>query len=130
MVNEVRYYFFQVYDGYILGGPNTMVATEIAHYLAKDERPLHVYFFGHPRMGYYSLSTIPYLAPDTIATDIADPLSEQPYFVSDREQRFIFLPERYQELDYVRLAFPHGLIREFRDEGDGVMFYAYELTDP
>ncbi len=104
---DVRYYFFEVYDRYVLGGWNTQTATEIAHYLrAQPEQA--VYFFGAPRMGYFSLSTIPFLAPQMRPYDVVEPLTTPPNWVLDDPTLFIFLPEREWELVYVQQAYGNG----------------------
>lgn len=104
---DLDYYFREVYEGYVLGGHNTATATVMARYL--QERPPHkVYFFGLPRMGYFSLSTVPYLAPDMVAEDVAEPLGGPVSWRLEQPTFFIFLPERLGELDYVTAAYPGG----------------------
>ncbi|HCB48196.1 MAG TPA: hypothetical protein DEP47_01415 [Chloroflexi bacterium] len=116
-----------MYDHYILGGVNTLVATEVAHYLDSQERDPAVYFFGHPRMGYRSLSTIPYLVPDLEAEDVLEPLTSNPTWKLDRPTVFIFLPERANEMSYVRSTYPTGSYREVRNEDGGILFLVYEV---
>jgi 4-amino-4-deoxy-L-arabinose transferase-like glycosyltransferase len=128
-VSDVRYYFFDVYDQYVLGGYNTQVATDIAHYLGDEDPAPYVYFFGFPRMGYFSLSTIPYLAPGVIPEDVIAPLTEPPRWELFQRTKFIFLPERLEERQYVEQEYPGGTYREFRDEG-GVLHFAVYTVDP
>ena len=78
VATDLNYYFSEVYESYVLGGHNTKVATAVANYLDEKEPPPDVYFFGFPRMGYYSLSTISYLAPDVNAEDVLEPLVARP----------------------------------------------------
>jgi hypothetical protein len=131
LVQDVQYYFFQVYDDYdyVLGGVNTAAATEIAHYL-RDREPAEqrVYFFGLPRMGYYSLSTIPYLAPTMKGSDVVNPLTAPPEWRLDGPTQFIFLPERRDELALVRQAFPGGQQQAVRDENGRLLFLAYSVS--
>lgn len=129
-LNDIRYYFLEVYDGYILGGHNTEVATEVARYLSEEKPDSDVYFFGLPRMGYYSHSTIPYLAPDVSAVDISDPLTAEPSYLLDQDTVFIFLPERIQELTHTKSAFPLGEVREFAREDGQPLFTSYEFSPP
>lgn len=128
---DVAYYFGDVYEsGYVLGGWNTAVATEIAHYLqTKDPPQQKVYFFGFPRMGYSSLSTIPYLAPEMLGEDVIDPLTAPPEWQLTGPALSIFLPDRLNELEFVRTAYPNGSYREFRDEDGRLMFVVYEIGD-
>jgi 4-amino-4-deoxy-L-arabinose transferase-like glycosyltransferase len=128
VINDLRYYFFEVYDHYILGGVNTLVATEVAHYLdAKEDDPA-VYFFGHPRMGYRSFSTIPYLVPDIEAEDVLEPLTASPTWRLQGPTVFIFLPERANEMLYVQSAYPAGGYQEFRAEDGSILFLVYEVN--
>ncbi|MDX1416188.1 MAG: glycosyltransferase family 39 protein [Candidatus Promineifilaceae bacterium] len=115
---DVNYYFREVYEHYVLGGMNTAVASDVAQYLQdQDVRYQDVYFFGFPRMGYFSHSTIPYLAPDMAGHEVVDPLTEPPTWTLTRPTIFIFLPERLSEAQQVSAAYPNGTYEErfFRD---------------
>jgi 4-amino-4-deoxy-L-arabinose transferase-like glycosyltransferase len=129
MLTDGYYYFFKVYDNYILGGINTLVATEVAHFLQEQPEPAPmVYFFGWPRMGYYSLSTIPYLAPQVQAQDVAAPLTVAPNWALGRPTYFIFLPERSSELVFVQASYPHGRLQDVVDENGQILFVVYSLA--
>ena len=128
MLTDLHFYFFRVYqNGYILGGINTELATSIAHYLR--DQPVQgqqVYFFGFPRMGYASLSTIPYLAPHMRGIDINEPLSAPPEFFSGN-MLCIFLPERLGERVYVEVAYPGGVYQEFYRQNGDLLFAVYDV---
>jgi 4-amino-4-deoxy-L-arabinose transferase-like glycosyltransferase len=125
-LNDVRYYFFEVYDNYVLGDYNTEVATVIAGYLDEQDPAPAVFFFGFPRMGYYSLSTIPYLVPQVEAQDVLEPLAAVPAWDLTGPTFFIFLPERAEELPLVRAAYPEGNYRQIRNERGDLLFVSYE----
>lgn len=130
-LNDLHYYFAEVYDDYVLGGHNTQVATAVAHYLREQDDPSQaVYFFGLPRMGYYSLSTIRYLAPRMEGNDVEAPLTAPPSWRLEGSTIFIFLPERAGELTHVRAAYPGGVERSWRsvDDPDTLLFIAYEVS--
>jgi hypothetical protein len=125
---DLNFYFNRIYqNGYVLGGPNTRVATEIAYYL-RDKEPANqdVFFFGFPRMGYFSLSTIPFLAPEKQAQDVIDPLTGPAALPLRGPTLFIFLPERLHELEFVRQQVPDGTVQEFRSETGELLFVVYE----
>ena len=129
-VNDLHYYFAEVYDEYVLGGYNTQTATAVARYLQQQEDPTQdVYFFGLPRMGYYSLSTIRYLAPGMRGRDVEEPLTMPPAWQVERPAIFIFLPERTNELPYVQAAFPDGVEHTVTagDPSADPLFVAYDL---
>lgn len=127
---DVSYYFFEVYDSYILGGINTLIATEVVHYLEEQETvEQDVFFFGFPRMGYNSLSTIPYLVPEKRGRDVIEPLQEPPNWQLNGPTILIFLPERVSELASVRVVYDNGRYREFYTENDLFLFASYEIPD-
>jgi 4-amino-4-deoxy-L-arabinose transferase-like glycosyltransferase len=131
VVADLRYYFDEVYETYVLGGLNTQVATSVAGYLNEQDPAPEVYFFGFPRMGYYSLSTIPYLAPEVEAQDVMEPLTAPPEWPLTRPTTFVFLPEREEELRYVESAYPGGSTYRATRPGDGLLlFAAYEAPFP
>lgn len=129
MFTDLHYYFFQVYqNGYVLGGINTETATEIAFYLRDHpEQGQVVYFYGLPRMGYATHSTIPYLAPQMRGIDIVEPVSTAPTTNSEDNLLFIFLPERLEEFVYVQAAFPNGIYQEFYRETGEPLFVVYDV---
>ena len=127
-VVDVNYYFNRVYSGgYVLGGLNTQVATQIATFL-RDKEPADqdVFFFGFPRMGYFSLSTIPFLAPEKQAQDVLEPLTSPAALPLRGPTLFIFLPERLPELEFVRQQVPDGTLQEFYNERGELLFVVYE----
>ncbi len=107
VLRDLDFYFNDVYDSYVLGGYNTETATAVARYL-EQQPAATVYFFGLPRMGYASLSTIPYLAPHMSGHDVDSPLTAAAPWALDGPTLFIFLPERLAELEHVRAAYPGG----------------------
>jgi hypothetical protein len=128
--SNVHYYFFEAFDSYVLGGRNTQVATAIAHYLNQQDPAPKVYFFGQPRMGYRSLATIPYLAPQVPAEDVSQPLQAAPAWRLTSATVFLFLPEREDELSLVRAGYPGGAMRQVGDDAGQPLFLAYEVAAP
>ena len=125
---DIHYYFRQAYDNYVLGGLNTIVATDVAHYLQDQEIDRQdVYFFGFPRMGYFSHSTIPYMVPEMVGYDVAEPLSAAPEWLATGPTIFIFLPERLADLQYVVSTYPDGAYREFFQDNGQLLFAVYEI---
>lgn len=130
MAIDLRYYFVEITGRYVLGGWNTEVATEVAYYLREHPIPEQdVYFFGFPRMGYFSLSTIPYLAPRMRGEDILEPLTAAPGWVVDGPSIFMFLPERLNELPFVRERYPNGAYQEFIAPDGNIYFAVYEVRE-
>jgi 4-amino-4-deoxy-L-arabinose transferase-like glycosyltransferase len=128
---DLRYYFLDVYDNYVLGGLNTETATEIAYFLrAQPDDPddlQAVYFFGFPRMGYYSLSTIPYLAPQMSGQDVLEPLRAPATWELTETTQFIFLPEREREAEWVRPTYPGGVWQRHYSRRGVHLFTSYSV---
>ncbi|MDX1665186.1 MAG: glycosyltransferase family 39 protein [Candidatus Promineifilaceae bacterium] len=131
VVGDLHYYFFEVYDSYTLGGPNTRTATAIGNYLRGESDTVEtVYFFGPPRMSYRGFSTIPYLAPALEGHDVTAPLTTPPAWELSDPTLFIFLPERLAELEQVRARYPHGQIVRRGDPRNPheTLFTAYQVA--
>jgi hypothetical protein len=123
---SVRWYFVDFTPLMAYGGGNGMVATAIAKYARDQLGPdWRMYFFGPPRM-YIGLASIPYLAPDVEGMDVLNPLTAPPgpgTFLDDKHAAFIFLPERFAELDLVRRTFPNGELLEYPSPLGGEPIY-------
>lgn len=128
---DLRYYFIEVQMSNVMRDINTVTATEVAFYLRDHEpRPRRVYFFGLPRMGYFTHSTIPYLLPGVEGLDIALPLNHPPDWPLQGSTQFIFLPERLKELEWVRAAYPGGSYFEGFSRRGEFLFGAYAIELP
>ena len=121
---DLRFYFGDYSANRRFADVNTEVATQVGEYLADREPGTQVYFFGG-RMGYYTHSTIRYLAPEAIGTDVLEPLTAPPDWVLPGPTIFIFLPERSEELDFVQESYPDGRLHLHPGKG-GQLFLAYE----
>ena len=125
---DITFYFGDLYETYVLGGANTVVANDIAEYLQTEPTPPTVYFMGFPRMGYYSLSTIPYLAPDAEAIDVIEPITVPPTWAITDPTLAIFLPERLGELPFVQQAYPNGAYEEVLDAENQLLYGVYRIS--
>jgi hypothetical protein len=129
---DVTYYFGDVYRHYTLGGLNTEVATEVAFYLRdQPESAEDVYFFCAPRMGYFSLSTIPYLNPEPTGYDVDQRLGGKPSWALTGPTIFVFLPEREAELSWVQEAYPGGAyVPRYRRNAPGELLFSAYVVRP
>ncbi len=126
----LRFYFGEYTPGHEFGDPNTEVATQVARLLQRQSGPSDVYFFGPPRMGYYSHETIEYLAPEATGYDVDEPLSAPPTWSLTRVTTFIFLPERLAERALVQAAYPGGSLYTAPGRTGAPLFYAYAILHP
>jgi hypothetical protein len=122
---DIKFYFSEYAPNNRYGDPNTETATALGFYLAEQEPGLQVYFFGPPRMGYYSLSTVPYLAPQAVGQDVVFPITSPPDWSIDGPTLFIFLPERQEELMLVSESYPGGMEFLQRGKDEKLLFVGY-----
>ncbi len=125
--SDLKLYFVDLYQGYVLGGINTETAQYVADYLAPQSSPADIYFFGWPRMGYFSIASIPYLVPEMHGQDVMEPLTGPPTWVLQRPTFFIFLPERQNELNNIQQHYPGGEIKQIARSDGLLLFITYEV---
>ncbi len=129
---DAGYYFGPYRSNHHYADRNTEIADRIAEYLNELDGEWSAYFYGPPSM-YVDFPTIPFLARDFVKGDNLFDVPESGMTLPLPEggrQTFIFLPERYMELEPLRAAYPAG--REL-SIGDGYytdpLFYVYEISD-
>jgi len=129
-VDELNFYYRQHTRSGEFGGENNLVAQRLADFLKEKDSGWNVYFFGMPRMGYYSYSTIPYLAPQVTGYDMNYPWdSDQNPAVVGEKIAFVFLPNHHADLDEVQRVFSGGALFEQRNEDGEILYWLYEITD-
>lgn len=129
MVFDIDFYFNESADNYYLGGGNAYTAMYIVDYLEQQQNPHPiVYFFGWPRMGYLSISSIPYLAPYAEGIDVNEPLNQPPDWELTGETAFLFLPERISDLTWIEKAYPGGIMTSWLDEKEDLQFIVYTVS--
>ena len=126
---SVRFYFGPYQESHVYGSFNAEVSTGIGYYMERLGPEWKQYFFGAPRMwaefgSATFISKNPYL-------DVVEPLTGPPGFVDPAyNAAFIVLPERMQDLEFIRQAYPNGRLEEVRRDGkaDGpLLFTAYTV---
>jgi len=126
--SDLHFYFYQYSPQTQLGGQNTLVAQRLAGYLQEQE-PMQVAFFGGSRMGYYSISSTAYLAPQFEGLDFRQPWGSQenPEITADRVI-FVFLPEEQENLDLVRQDYPDGALSVEYDQQGLPLYWHYTVN--
>jgi hypothetical protein len=128
-VDEVRFYF-QVYTpGSDLGRENTLVANRLADFLKDKSSQWKVAFFGSPRMGYYSIAALPYLAPQITGYDMNQPWGsgQNPRLPGDH-LFFVFLPGLESDLRAVQAIYPSGQLLEERTSDGRLLYWLYQFA--
>jgi 4-amino-4-deoxy-L-arabinose transferase-like glycosyltransferase len=122
---DLSFYFGDYSANKRFGDLNTETALAVANMLNERESEVEVYFFGG-RMGYYSHSSIPYLAPHAKGHDVLEPLTAQPDWTISGPTIFVFLPERSDDLPLVQDRYPGGEVFEVTGHKFD-LYLAYEL---
>lgn len=127
--DEIRFYFNDYTPKSDFGGVNSRVAQKMADYLQFKSDEYQVFFFGPPRMGYRSISSIPFLAPQVEGIDVYEPWgSEENTRPSSEHLIFVFLPEHEDQIQPVQAEFPGGTLTEEIFRGDELLYYLYEVS--
>lgn len=129
---DIGYYFGPYRSEHHFADRNTEIADRMAAYLNNLEGDWSAYFYGPPSM-YIDFPTIPFLARDFVKGDNLFDVPESGLSLPLPEganETFLFLPERYGELEPLRAAYPTGTERSI---GGGYyadpLFYVYEIRD-
>jgi hypothetical protein len=127
--DELRFYFYEHIPESDFGGDNSLVAHRLAEYLRDKPEDVQVLFFGSPRMGYYSISSLPYLAPHISGIDMNHSWGseENPEPTSDH-LIFVFLPDHYDQLDLVQADYPVGETKVETTRDDRPLYLLYETS--
>jgi 4-amino-4-deoxy-L-arabinose transferase-like glycosyltransferase len=129
---DVGYYFGPYRSEHHFADRNTEIADRMAAYLNGLEGDWSAHFYGPPSM-YVDFPTIPFLARNFVKGDNLFDVPEgglQLPLPEGGNETFLFLPERYGELEPLRAAHPAGTERSisggyYADP----LFYVYEIRD-
>ncbi len=130
-IYDLDYYFGAYKSEHNFADRNTEIANDMANYLNSLRGDWSAYFYGPPSM-YVGFSSIPFLVQNFQEGDnLFDVESgETPTPQADASNlTFIFLPERYTELENTKGLFPGGEERIFAGYYANPLFYIYEIQD-
>jgi hypothetical protein len=108
---DLQFYFAEYTPSLRFSDSNTEVAHNLGLFLSDsglEDKGVQVYFSGLPRMGWDSIETLPYLAPQAAFINIAEPLTAPPNWEISRPAAFVFLPQNLEDLAWVQKAYPGG----------------------
>jgi len=127
---EIQFYFGDYTLRREFSDLNTEVANVFSDHLQSLDDDTFVYFFGPPRMGFYSHSILQYLNPTIDGEDIVEPIVDVQGLTLHPHTTFIFLPERRQEMQVVQDAFPGGEVVEAQSHTGDPLYILYSLSNP
>lgn len=125
------YYYFAIYTpSRVYGNPTAEVGTELGRALAQQDDGYVVYLHAPPFM-YWDFGTLRFLARGVEGRDVPLPGGEEVGEEPDlsRGARFVFLPERLNELTAVQAQAPGGVAEPVYSDADGRLLYVmYEVA--
>jgi hypothetical protein len=122
-------FYFNVYTPRAdFGGFHGQIAQHLANYLHKSDSAWTVAFFGWPEMGYFSVSSIPYLAPQITGIDFNKPWGdpENP-IIGPGKYLFVFLPVRQKDYEACKAQFPGGAVIAEYGPRNELLYYLYKV---
>jgi hypothetical protein len=103
------------------------IAQHLANRLEGQPEGTQVAFFQIPAMGYYSIPSIQYLAPQVSGIDVPAPwTSFDETILNSSHIIFVFLPGRENEIAMVRAAYPSGALDSERAWNNQILFWVYD----
>lgn len=129
--DDARFYYGKFTQQIGFGGFDDHVAQTLALRLKNEPPGLEVVFIGYPRMGYHSISSLPYLAPQIKFSDAIVPWgsAEDPKPVGKRVL-FAFLPGHESDQAAVEAEYPGGSWSEHIADNGILLFRLYEVQNP
>lgn len=130
-IHEARFYFEEYTPNIGFGGFNDHAAQALAERLQTEPEGQEVVFCGYPNMGYHSISSLPYLAPQIQYYDANLPWgsAEDPKPVGKRVL-FAFLPGHEADQAAVEAEYPGGSWSEHIADNGILLFRLYEVQNP
>lgn len=131
-LSDINFYFRKFTPRGEYAGPNAAVAQHLANYLQDKPAGTQVAFFGQPRMGYYSISSISFLAPQVIGLDMVQSIGapENPQ-LTPGPVVFVFLPENESAVENLLSLYPQVVVqKEFDMKGELLYWYVEMFSYP
>jgi hypothetical protein len=129
--HELQFYFFDYTPrtNLLMAQDNGMVGYRLGQYLRPRPAGAQIVFLGMYRMGFYSIPSTQFLAPQFTGIDINLPWRDPQNPIPDREHLiFVILPHLESEIPLVEEDYPGGtLSTEYANDG-AVLFYLYEYN--
>jgi 4-amino-4-deoxy-L-arabinose transferase-like glycosyltransferase len=128
-ITDVAFYFGRYRAEANYGDRNTEIAHRISDYLNTLDGQWDGYFFGPPSM-YANFPTFGYLVEgwqsEISLSDVAEE-DGPPLTVNDRNNVFLYLPERADEIEQINRLYRNGRLLTFPGSNADPLFYAFEI---
>lgn len=130
MVSDLYFYFFDYHSKESIDNleSNGMIAQHVADQVKDKPAGTQVAFFVVPNLGYYSIPSIQYLAPQVKGIDVPAPWSSFDKSQLNREHIvFVFPTGREQEVLEVTKEYPKGYLYSDTGWNGELLFWVYEV---
>jgi uncharacterized membrane protein len=131
MINDLYFYFvvYQSTDGIENISSHSTIAQHLANRLKEQSSGTQVAFFDVPGMGYYSIPSIQYLAPQMNGIDVPAPWkSFDETILNSSHIIFVFLPGRENEINMIMAEYPNGLLDSEKAWNNQILFWVYDYV--
>lgn len=127
------YFYFLVYTPktvLVKAHSNDMIAQRLAEDLQTQPSDTQVVFFGYPGMGFYSIPSIQYLAPQIQGVDIISPWAGRDDRLTSPHLLFVFLPHLADQIPLVQADYPDGELRRKIAADGETLYWTYRVSLP
>ena len=129
MINDLYFYFIEYQNMEQIDNlaSHGRIAQQLANHLDDQPEGTQVAFLAVQHMGYYSVPSIQYLAPQVKGIDVSVPWkSFDKTALNSKHIVFVVLPERETELDLIVKAYPQGSLLEEKAWNNQTLFWLYD----
>lgn len=119
--SDLKFYFWDFSPRVAAEPDSNLVANRLAQHFATQPEGTQVFFYGAPRMGFYSHASLTYLAPQVEGFDVMMPPDQLAPHPSGHVI-FVLLPEYQEVIPPLQTNFPDGSLYEARTS-EGVLLY-------
>ena len=125
--DDARFYYLEYTPASDFSGFNGEVAQKLANRLKNEPAGTPLYFIGYPGMGYDSIGSLPFLAPQISYTNLVEDWmkSDLPVPASDKAF-FVILPNHDADRTFVEKEYPGGTWSEEYYKNDIPLYWLYE----
>ncbi len=127
--DDLRFYYLDYTRNNDFSGFNGQVAQKLANRLKDEPAGTELLFVGYPYMGYDSIASLPYLAPQIEYYNLAGPWesSEKPEFAG-KVVFFAFLPDHEADAAAMEMEYPGGTWTEEKYFEAQTLYRLYRVT--
>jgi len=129
MISDLYFYFVDYTASTWLDNTNSnaMVAQQLANILKNMPPGTQVVFMHNSRMGYFSIASTAYLAPQVAGLDGPEEWkSFDRSRLNGKTVLFVFLPESRATLETIQREFPHGSLTIEKSWNGEALFWLYQ----